>query len=181
MPAHMPLKDALRMLLLVAATPTLITSLSACSSLLNESAAAGGGIAGTAIAGKVTHNATVAAGIGFGALAAANAGVQYLERDYHGDEQDRIAQVAGALAVGQVASWESHHTIQVDPNQHGRVTVSRVISSGSLNCKEIVFSVDATVKHEARSSFYIAAICADGQQWKWASAEPATARWGSLQ
>lgn len=31
------------------------------------------------------------------------------------------------------------------------------------------------------SRFYVAAICRDGVNWSWASAEPATARWGALQ
>jgi hypothetical protein len=30
-------------------------------------------------------------------------------------------------------------------------------------------------------AFYTANVCLDGKQWKWASAEPATERWGSLQ
>jgi hypothetical protein len=30
-------------------------------------------------------------------------------------------------------------------------------------------------------AFYTATVCLDGAKWKWASAEPATARWGSLQ
>jgi len=27
----------------------------------------------------------------------------------------------------------------------------------------------------------VASVCRDGDKWKWASAEPATPRWGSLQ
>jgi hypothetical protein len=63
------------------------------------------------------------------------------------------------------------------------VTVSRMISTGALDCKEIVFSVDAeaTKDKPASSAFYVASICRDGNAWKWASAEPATERWGALQ
>lgn len=159
----------------------LCTGLSGCGSLLNEGAAAGAGVAGTAVAAKVTRNPTVAAGIGLGVLAAANAGVQTLEKHYHGDQQDAIASVAGRLDVGQVAQWSSHHRIKIESDEQGRVAVSRVISPEPLNCKEIVFSVDEVVQQKMRSSFYIAAICKDGDKWKWASAEPATERWGALQ
>jgi hypothetical protein len=158
---------------------TLATS--GCSSLFSEGAATSAGIAGTAVAGKLTHNATVAAGIGLGVLAAANAGVKYVEKDYHGDQQDQIAAIAGPLPTGQVAPWASRHSIQLEPDAQGKVTVSRVIGASELNCKEIVFSVDTVKKQVANSDFYVATICKDGDKWKWASAEPATERWGSLQ
>ena len=67
---------------------------SACSSLYSEGAQTGAGIAGAAVASKVTSNAAVATGIGLGAVAAAKAGVQYSERDC-----DDVA-----TAVGKVAS-----------------------------------------------------------------------------
>jgi hypothetical protein len=158
-------------------------ALSGCSSLYSESATAGAGIAGAAIAGSVTNNAAVATGIGLGAVAAARAGVQYSERVIHRNTQDSIAQVAGPLDVGGVAPWSITHSVPLEDDAHGRVTVSRVISSGPLDCKEIVFSVDqtATQKTPASSAFYVASICRDGNAWKWASAEPATERWGALQ
>ncbi len=63
----------------------------------------------------------------------------------------------------------------------GEVTVSRVISSGALDCKEIVFSVESGGALAPDRTFYTAAICRDGAAWRWASAEPATERWGALQ
>ncbi|WP_250463977.1 hypothetical protein [Caballeronia sp. GAFFF2] len=158
-------------------------SLSGCNSLYSEGATAGAGIAGAAIAGKVTSNAAVATGIGLGAVAAARAGVQYSQRIVHTDTQDKIASVAGPLDVGSVAPWISVHSVPIEDDEKGRVTVSRQISSGTLDCKEIVFSVDrdATKDRAADSAFYVASVCRDGDRWKWASAEPATPRWGSLQ
>ena len=152
-----------------------------CTSLLNEGAATTAGVGGTAIAGKLTRNATVASGIGLGVLAAGQAGVKAVERDYHGDQQDRIAAVAGALEVGQVGRWESRHRIQIERDEAGRVTVSRLIGADDLRCKEIVFTVDEIKDEEPLSAFYVATICQDAERWRWASAEPATARWGSLQ
>ncbi|MFX1684270.1 hypothetical protein [Paraburkholderia sp. A1RO-5L] len=156
---------------------------SACSSLYSEGAQAGAGIAGAAIASKVTSNAAVATGIGLGAVAAAKAGVQYSERVVHRNTQDSIAKAAGPLDVGGVAPWSISHSFPIEDDAHGRVTVSRTISTGALDCKEIVFSVDqnATKDAAASSAFYVASVCRDGETWKWASAEPATDRWGALQ
>jgi hypothetical protein len=167
----------------LAVAVTVTTTLSGCGSLYAESATAGAGIAGAAIAGKVTNNAAVATGIGLGAVAAARAGVQYSERVIHRNTQDSIAVVAGPLAVGAVAPWSITHSVPLEEDEHGRVTVSRSISAGELDCKEIVFSVDKTAMQNvpASSAFYVASICRDGTAWKWASAEPATERWGSLQ
>jgi hypothetical protein len=168
---------------LVALAVAISSALSGCSSLYSEGATAGAGIAGAALAAKVTNNAAVATGIGLGAVAAARAGVQYSERVVHKNTQDGIAKIAGPLDVGAVAPWSVTHSMPIEDDEHGRVTVSRAISAGALDCKEIVFSVDQTATRNvpASSAFYVASICRDGENWKWASAEPATERWGALQ
>ncbi|WP_153075702.1 hypothetical protein [Paraburkholderia bonniea] len=171
-----PLHVRARSALLFAAAGATI-GLSGCSSLYSESATTGAGIAGAALAAKITQNAAVASGIGLGAVAAARAGVQYSQRAIHRETQNQIANAAGALEPGTIATWRVKHPIPIESNEHGSVTVSRTISSGALDCKEIVFSVD----QNASSVFYVAAICRDGSTWKWASAEPATERWGALQ
>ncbi|MCZ2498082.1 hypothetical protein GN316_15055 [Xylophilus sp. Kf1] len=155
---------------------------------MTEGSAAGAGIAGTALSSSLTNSASAAAGIGLGVQAAARAAVQYGQRKVHEETQAQIAEVAGPLAVGQVSQWKAWHRIALEPDEVGRVTVSRTISTGELDCKEIVFSVDAAVdgKKEAMdasiaSGFYVAAICKSGPLWQWATAEPATARWGGLQ
>ncbi|MGI4855549.1 MAG: hypothetical protein ACRYHA_01230 [Janthinobacterium lividum] len=171
----------LRLSLSVIASVALCLSASGCGSLFNEGAAAGAGVGGTLLASKITRNATVASGIGLGVLAGAQAGVKYVEKGQHNEQQDAIADVAGPLSVGQVGNWQSHHLVKLEPDEHGRVTVNRVISVIGLDCKEIVFSVDRMHKEIPVSNFYVATICRDGEHWKWASAEPATERWGSLQ
>ncbi|ABO55482.1 MULTISPECIES: hypothetical protein [Burkholderia] len=157
--------------------------LSGCNSLYSEGATASAGIAGAAIASKVTNNAAVATGIGLGAVAGARAGVQYTQRVAHRYTQEQIAKAAGPLEVGGVAPWSTHHSFPIEDDEQGRVTVSRMISVGPLDCKEIVFAVDTPAKADktAQSAFYVATICRDGPVWKWASAEPATGRWGALQ
>jgi len=155
--------------------------LSGCESLLTATTADVAGIAGAGIAGAVTKSPTAAAAIGLGVAAGANAGLQYVERDVHTAEQDRIAQAAGVLDPGVVGHWSISHTIPIEADEHGDVVVTRLVGTSDFNCKEIIFSVDTVEKSGPKRAFYTAAICQDGQTWKWASAEPATARWGSLQ
>ena len=156
-----------------------IPFLSGCSSLLAETSSALAGIAGTSIAGAVTDNAAVATGIGIGVQSVARTGVQYGQRRIHDETQRQLSEVAGPLEVGKVAAWRTRPSVPIEREEQGTVTVSRIISSGALTCKEIVFSVDPAEGGVNR--FYVASICRQGLDWKWATAEPATARWGGLQ
>ena len=159
-----------------------VLAISGCSSLLAEGSSAGAGILGGVVASKLTDNAGVATGIGIGIQAATRAGVQYGQRKVHGEVQQQIADVAGPLRVGQVGQWKTVLSLPLESEESGRVTVSRVISTGALDCKEIVIAVDHSGNEPVPgSAFYVADICRSGQQWAWASAEPATGRWGALQ
>jgi hypothetical protein len=158
-----------------------VAALSGCGSVLTATTADVAGIAGAGVAGAVTKSPAAAAGIGLGIAAGANAGLQYLERDVHRAEQDRIAQAAGPLGVGVVGQWSVSHSVPIEDDEHGDVVVTRLVGAADFNCKEIVFSVDTVDKKIPHRAFYTATVCQDGQTWKWATAEPATARWGSLQ
>jgi hypothetical protein len=158
-----------------------LCSATGCSSLINAGSAEVAGIGGAAIAGAVTSNGAAAAGIGLGVQAAARAGVQYAQRQVHRSVQDEIARAAGALAIGDVGHWRIKPAANLEPQQQGRVTISRIISTTTLQCKEAVFSVDSVIDKAPHSAFYVAIVCQDGLKWKWASAEPATERWGALQ
>lgn len=162
---------------------SLLLTLSGCTSLVSEGTGAAAGVAGVAIADQLTDNAALATGIGFGVQAAAKAGLQYAQRRTRGEEQDAIADAASRLGVGDVATWQVDHALPLEPDAEGKVTVSRLIGGMGLNCKEIVFStVDKKAENpEAEQAFFVSTICEDGAVWRWASAEPATARWGSLQ
>jgi hypothetical protein len=162
--------------------------LGGCSPLLTQSAGAGAGVGGAAIAHAVSSNSAVTAGIGLGAQAAAIAGVQYLEKRVHAAEQDSIAAAAGNVPVGGVGDWSVSHDIPIEDDQHGELTVTRDIAPAvpagaepGFVCKEIIFSVDTTQHHQPQRDFYTADVCRDGATWKWATAEPATERWGALQ
>ena len=152
-----------------------------CSSLVNTGAGEVAGIAGAAVADAVTSNAGVAAGIGLGAQAGARAALQYAQRRVHRAAQDHIARTAGSLNAGEVAQWRAEQRPPLEHGEQGRVTVSRVVSVSTLECKEIVFSVDSTLDGVPRSAFYVAMVCRDGAVWRWASAEPSTERWSGLQ
>jgi hypothetical protein len=171
-----PRRGAASLLLLLA-----ISELGGCGSILTEGTAAGAGLAGAGIAGAVTKNATVGAAIGIGVAAGANAGLFYVERRVHSRSQDSIAAAAGPLPEGAVGSWSVTHTVPIELNQHGEVAVSREITGPDFACKEIIFSVDEGTGPDRTRTFFTAYICRDGDQWRWATAEPATARWGALQ
>ncbi|CAG2131230.1 hypothetical protein [Ralstonia mannitolilytica] len=156
-------------------------TLSGCSSLMSEGTTAAAGVTGAAIATKVTDNAAVATGIGLGVQAGARAALQHTQRVVHAETQDLIAQVAGSLPDNTVGTWQVKHRLPLEPNEQGRVVVTRSISGPLVHCKEILFTVDTADGKATQVDFFIASICNDGKQWKWATAEPATARWGSLQ
>jgi hypothetical protein len=182
MPEQRRLTAAVVLALLVVAP-----ALCGCTSLLSEGAAAGAGIGGASIAHSLNANGAVTAGVGIGTQAAALAGVQYLEKRIHKTEQDAIAAVAGPLPVGQVVHWSVTHDLPIEDNEQGELTVSRIIvtapptATDALDCKEIVFSVDTVEKNVPQRAFYTASVCRDGPVWRWATAEPSTERWGSLQ
>ena len=155
--------------------------LGGCSSLLTEGTTAAAGITGSAVANAVTSNGAVVAGIGLGVQAGARAALEYAQRRVHRAEQLQIAAVAGPLPVGAVADWSIDHDLPIEADERGQVVVSRLIGAAPLDCKEIVFSVDKVVKGVVNRAFYTATICSDGTRWRWATAEPATERWGSLQ
>jgi hypothetical protein len=55
------------------------------------------------------------------------------------------------------------------------------ITTPIATCKDVIISVigdaaDAQAPHQD----YLASICRDPLGWKWATAEPAVPRWGSL-
>ena len=166
----------------------LLFALGGCSSVLTQSAGAGAGVGAAAISNALTKNGAVTAGIGLGAQAAAIAGVQYLEKTVHAREQNAIARASANVTVGGVGSWSVNHDIPIEDDEHGELTVTRQLTPAlpgagapTFDCKEIVFSVDTMSHKRVQRAFYTATVCLDGPVWKWATAEPATARWGALQ
>jgi hypothetical protein len=67
-------------------------------------------------------------------------------------------------------------------HEQREVTVSRifwvalVLHARRLSSPSIIRRMNGTTR-----AFYTATICRDDGKWKWATAEPATERWGALQ
>jgi hypothetical protein len=153
----------------------LLPLLAACSSA--------GGIAG-AVAGAATGAASMNPVVGYavavGVRAGTDSAVDYVMRVRQNAEQTAIATVAGPLPPGVVMPWAIEHSIPIG-DEHGEVQVARVISTPLAVCEEIIFSV---AKHKAPAPDdprYVATTCHEPDGWRWASAEPAVARWGFLQ
>ena len=116
-----------------------------------------GGFAGAvaaAASGTLTTNPAIGLSVGVAVQAATDTVLRKVFRDMQADEQNRIAAIAGAMNVGEQETWDIHHTLPV-----------------------VGESKDAPTRQ-----WFVTQTCrqSDGQ-WRWAAAEPAVARWGSLQ
>ena len=153
----------------------LALGLSACSSI--------GGFAGAAAgiaSGAVTSNPAVGYAVGLGVQAATDATTKYVFRNWQKAEQDEIAAVIGNLEVGQSHNWAITHSVAYG-DEHGEVRVTRLIDTPLALCKEVIFSVDTGDGPTLKRGWYITTACRSDDVWKWAAAEPAVERWGSLQ
>jgi hypothetical protein len=156
-------------------SPLLLLLLAGCSSA--------GGIAG-AVAGAATGTATMNPVVGYavaiGVQAGTDSAVNYVMRARQNAEQTAIASVAGPLPPGVMTPWAIAHSIPVG-DEHGEVEVTRVINTPLATCEEILFSVARHKVPRPDDPRYIATTCHQADGWRWASAEPAVARWGFLQ
>lgn len=159
-----------RLALLLLAAP-----LAGCGAAADLTGAAAGIAAGTAFA-----NPAVGFGVGVGTRAAATAGLNWVVRVRQRGEQDAVAEVIGSLAPGEVRPWRIEHSIPIG-DQGGEVRLVREIDTALARCREALFSVAEDDEPGAARQWFLTTACRQGGRWRWASAEPATARWGSLQ
>jgi hypothetical protein len=153
-----------------------IGAVSGCASI----GAASGAVAGMAT-GVVTANPAVGIGVGIAVQAATDEAIKRYMRGMHQDQQDQIAQLAGNLSVDESAPWQVEHTLPLE-NGRGQIRVTRVFDTALAHCKEFVFSLTDGDGPDAPAAWFVANACQqEDQSWKWASAEPAVNRWGSLQ
>jgi hypothetical protein len=91
--------------------------------------------------------------------------------------------MAGAMSPGEIRQWQVRHFIPYGNNQ-GELQVTRVIDTPLASCKEVMFSVierkAASPAGDVPRSWFSTSVCRQDQAWKWAIAEPAVARWGSM-
>lgn len=145
-----------------------------------------GGLAGTVAGittGSFTSNPAIGIAVSVSVKALTDAQVKKLLRSLQQDEQDAIAAMAGAMAPGEIRQWQVRHIVPYGNNQ-GEIQVTRVIDTPLASCKEVMFSV-VERKAEPPSddvprAWFSANVCRQDQRWKWALAEPAVERWGSL-
>jgi hypothetical protein len=152
-----------------------VVTLSGCRSI--------GGFAGAAAgiaSGAATSNPAVGYAIGIGVQTATDATMKYVLRNWQRAEQDEIAAVIGGLEVGRSRRWAIVHKIPYG-NEHGEVSVTRLIETPLALCKEVILSVDISEDIELKRAWYTGTACRSNDVWKWAVAEPAVERWGSLQ
>jgi hypothetical protein len=149
--------------------------LGACSSI----GAASGAVVGVAT-GAGTTNPVVGYAAGIATQAAVDSLVKYVSRKRQQNEQDVIAATVGQLAIGQTAPWKIAHDIPIG-DEHGDVTVVGRIDNALTRCKEVLFTVIDGDEPDSPRGIFVTTACAQGETWKWAQAEPATDRWGTLQ
>ncbi|WP_370885408.1 hypothetical protein [Caballeronia sp. RCC_10] len=165
---------ALRLALL-AAVAAACAAMSGCASI----GAAAGAVAGVAT-GAVTTNPAIGFGVGIAVQAATDEAVKRVSKSLHTDQQMAIAATAGDSAVGETRPWKVKHTLPIE-NGHGDVRVLRVFDNALASCKEFAFSVADGDEPNAHADWFLATTCKQSEGWKWASAEPAVERWGTLQ
>jgi hypothetical protein len=149
----------------------LAPALGGCTSLSDIAGAA----TGTAAAAG-SANPALGVAIGIGTRALADYGLRRVARSWHRTEQDAIAAVIGATPPGEARPWAVRHTLPIG-EEAGEVRVLSELPTPLALCKLAAFSVGTA----AARQWFLTSACRQGARWKWAAAEPATERWGSLQ
>jgi len=147
----------------------------ACGAVADLTGAVTGGVAAVA-----TANPIVGYGIGIGVRAVTTTAINYAVRRRQQAAQDEVAAVIGALEPGETRSWKIEHDIPIG-NEHGEVRLVRTVDSALATCREALFSVASGGAPDAPRQWFLTTACRQGDRWKWAAAEPAAERWGSLQ
>lgn len=145
-----------------------------------------GGLAGTVAgiaSGSFTSNPAIGVAVSVSVKAGTDAYVKNVLRSLQQDEQDEIAALAGTMAPGEIKQWQVRHFIPYGNNQ-GEMQVTRVIDTPLASCREVMFSVvdrkAAPPADDSPRPWFAASVCRQDRRWKWALAEPAVERWGSL-
>jgi hypothetical protein len=145
-----------------------------------------GGLAGAVAGittGSFTSNPAVGIAVSVSVKALTDAQVKKLLRSLQQDEQDEIAALAGTMTPGEIRQWQVRHVIPYGNNQ-GDMQVTRVIDTPLASCREVMFTVvdrkAAAPSDDVPRAWFAANVCRQDSRWKWAIAEPAVERWGSL-
>lgn len=137
-----------------------------------------GAATGTAAAAG-SANPAVGVAIGVGARAVADWGWRRVTRRWHRTEQEAVAAIVAETPPGEARPWRVRHSLPIG-NEGGEVRVLREFETPLAACREAAFSVESGSGEAATRAWYLASFCRGEEGWAWASAEPATNRWGSL-
>lgn len=162
-----------RRLLLLVLFPCFTLTTGCAASLIGDTVGAVSGIT----SGTVTANPAVGYAVGITMQAATDATIKYILREWTNEQQQLMANIAGELALDQIQSWEVKRVIPYG-NERGQLQVVREIDTALVQCREVLFTVE---NDKEPSKMYLAPICKQHDQWKWAAAEPAVTRWQGLQ
>jgi hypothetical protein len=152
----------------------LVLALGGCSSIGDIA----GAISGTA-ATAGSANPAVGIAVGVATRAVTSWGIRTVSRRWQRTEQEAIAAAIGATAVGDARPWQVRHDLPIG-NNRGEVQVLRAIDTPLATCREALFSLVSGSGAAERREWYLGLACRQEGGWRWAVAEPATERWGSL-
>ncbi len=130
--------------------------------------------------GTFTHDPAIGLSVGITVKTATDEAGKVISRKRQQAEQDAIAAIAGNMNPGESRPWEVKHTLP-PRSTRGEVRVIRVIETPLALCKELLFSVVRGREPGLSRSWFTSTACRQDDRWKWAAAEPAVDRWGSLQ
>ena len=131
------------------------------------------GVAAGAGAAAASGNPAIGYAVGIGVRAGVDELRKYVVRVRQRGEQDAIADAAGTVPPNETRPWEIRHTIPIG-NLRGTVAVADQFTTPLTTCRHVVFAVE-------EGGLFTTQVCQQGDHWRWAGAEPAVDRWGSLQ
>ena len=127
----------------------------------------------------LTANPALGVAVGVGTRAVVAASVAYVGRRQQWSEQDALAATVGAMQVGETRTWHAPGSLPWR-DRHGEVRVLRATETRLASCKEVAFSVATDEDDPLAQRWFVTTACRYAEGWKWAAAEPARTRWGSL-
>jgi hypothetical protein len=137
-----------------------------------------GAVAGFA-AGALTANPAVGIGVGIVVRAGTAETLGRIARVRRDAEHQAIVAAIADAPAGERRTWSLDRTVAGDA--HGEARVVRLIETPIAVCKEVAFTVTRGDDAVASGEWFTTIACFDGQNWRWAIAEPAVDRWANLQ
>ena len=137
-----------------------------------------GAVAGFA-AGALTANPAIGIGVGVVVRAGSAEALGHIARVRRDAEHQAIVAAIADAPAGERRTWSVDRKVGGDARGEARVV--RLIETPIALCKEVAFTVSRGEDAVAFGDWFTTVACFDGQNWRWAIAEPAIERWINLQ